>query len=516
MSVPMRPPNQPAAPARALRPALAGAAGWLIRAALTCATGAWTVGPAAAQPPEFKVPERNLTLRPVGPPLPAFKYELLPKQDLVKNNAALLIYRAIVLMAEARPADKEAGEALQKLYDARQRPLDRFPQEEVGAYVSRFTHVYKELEAAAKCDYCEWGLDGRLSAEGIGVLLPDAQKMRELAMLLTLRARLYAAGGKVEPALKDIRTGVALARCAGEGPTLIHFLIGTAIATLMIEEVERVLQVPGCPNLYWSLTALPRPLIDLRKGIEGELRSMEATIPFPKGVEKGPMTPDEARIALDRMWTGMQKLGDVPGAGGSNLGLAESRLGLAAYVTLHYPSARRSLLDAGKSKEEVDAMPAAQVVMLDSLVRFRNLRDQHFVWFQAPYAEAMEGMRASMARFQELRGGPTADFLQTMLRLLLPAVDRMYLARLRTERRVASLRTVEAVRLYAAEHEGKLPATLADTPVPVPVDPATGKPFDYAVDGQRLTITVPPPPGERADLGNTWKYVVTLVPNPRP
>jgi hypothetical protein len=189
----------------------------------------------------------------------------------------------------------------------------------------------------------------------------------------------------------------------------------------------------------------------------------------------------------------------------------EGRLGLAFYITMQHPAARKSLRAAGKTEAELDAMPPAQVVMLDSLVRFRNLRDEHFVWFKAPYAEAMQGMRASQARIRELKRGPPLDYLQTMLLLLLPAVDKVYGAEVRTERRVASLRAVEAVRLYAAKHD-KLPATLADVrEVPVPVDPATGQAFEYAVAGDRFTLNVPPPPGEPANQSNTWKYVVTVA-----
>jgi hypothetical protein len=438
--------------------------------------------------------------------VPSFRYELLPSgRDQVSNNAALLHHRAIHLLNDYRPPAKEHYAAQEKLDKALEGPVKDFPKEEVRTYLRTFTHVFREIEAAAKCDRCDWGIDQRFATEGLSFLMPDAQKLRELAYLLNARCRLAIADGKYESALRDIQLGFVLARHAAQGPTLIQFLIGNTIATMFIGELERVMQIAECPNLYWSLTALPRPLVDIRRGIEGELRQMESLIPVPKDVEKGPMTPDDALAALDRMWDGIQKLAEEP----TKQGLAESRLGLAFYITMQHPSARKSLLAAGKTEAELDAMPPAQVVMLDALVRFRNTRDQHFVWFQAPYTEAVEGMRKSDEKLKSLRREPF-DYMQTLLLLLLPSVEKVYGAQVRTERRIASLRVVEAVRLYSSKNGGKLPTKLADVGVPVPVDPATNKAFEYTVDGHQFTIAVPPPPGNTPDKGNHWKYVVTI------
>jgi hypothetical protein len=469
---------------------------------------------ATAQENEPKAPPApvyNLTLRPVGPPVPSFRYELVPSaRNLVPNNAALLHHRALHVLADLRPPTKEWVENHEKYMKVLQGPLKDFPRDEVRGLLERYRNVFKEMEAAAKCDRCEWGTDQRIAEEGvIGFLLEDAQKTRNLAFLLSLRCRLHTAEGKIDLALRDIQTGFVLARHVAQGPTAIHFLIGVALATTFIGELEQAMQTPSCPNLYWSLTAVPRPLIDLRKGMEGELRSTEAMVPIPKDVDKGPMTPEEALAALDRLWDAIQKHAEAD----PRMELAESRLGLAFYITLQHPSARKSLLAAGKTEAELDAMPAAQVVMLDVLVRFRNLRDEHFVWFNAPYPEAIQGMRRSETRMQELRRkSPPFEYLQIMVGLLLPAVDKVYAAQVRTERRIASLRTVEAVRLHAAKNDGHLPAKLADvTAVPVPADPVTGQPFEYVVEGNKFAINVPPPPGSRAEQGNHWKYVVTVA-----
>ena len=63
---------------------------------------------------------------------------------------------------------------------------------------------------------------------------------------------------------------------------------------------------------------------------------------------------------------------------------------------------------------------------------------------------------------------------------LLPNIEKLRAEEAELERQVALLRYVEALRLYAAAHDGKLPAKPADISLPLPLDPVTGKPFDYS------------------------------------
>jgi hypothetical protein len=52
------------------------------------------------------------------------------------------------------------------------------------------------------------------------------------------------------------------------------------------------------------------------------------------------------------------------------------------------------------------------------------------------------------------------------------------------------LTTVEAIRSYAAANNGELPAQLSDiTETPVPLNPATGEPFEYRVDNGTATLS---------------------------
>ena len=63
---------------------------------------------------------------------------------------------------------------------------------------------------------------------------------------------------------------------------------------------------------------------------------------------------------------------------------------------------------------------------------------------------------------------------------------------MRIDREVASLRVIEALRIYAARHDGRLPERLDDIDqVPVPNNPATGKPFVYRLEGTTGILDLP-------------------------
>ena len=72
------------------------------------------------------------------------------------------------------------------------------------------------------------------------------------------------------------------------------------------------------------------------------------------------------------------------------------------------------------------------------------------------------------------------------------------------------LRHVEALRLYAAEHNGSLPAKLSECSVPLPDDPFTGKPFRYELDGDTAHLRGSPPAAEQNNPHFNVHYEVTV------
>lgn len=455
--------------------------------------------PAAAQSPPEPI---RLTVRPATAPVPALKYRLLPVlSDETPGNAALTYLRAQSpewwrnLFREPNFSDK--------LDAALKAPLKDFPRKEFG-WVTQSNQL-RELDLAARMERCSWQMTARLKSENIGMLLPEVQGFRTLAKLLALRARLEIADGHFDRAVSTMQTGFALSRHLGEYPILICSLVSAAVASEMMDQLDTLLEQPGAPNLYWALADLPERFIDLRLAFQGEALSMSGLLPSRQELESGPLTPEQAAKLLAPFLGAMD--GEF-GRGGNSAW--QRQLAVAAITAKFYPRAKQYLLEHGHPAGRVEAMPAVQVVMLFSLGQYERLRDELFKWVNLPYRQARAGMDEADKQLTRARRDMDEGF--PFASQLLPAVVKVNEAAVRIERRLQALRAIEAVRLHAAAHGGKPPERLDEiTAVPVPVDPATGRPFDYHADGDRVTLSAPPPKGHDPHSGNSFRYELTFT-----
>ena len=164
-------------------------------------------------------------------------------------------------------------------------------------------------------------------------------------------------------------------------------------------------------------------------------------------------------------------------------------------------AARRRLVECGFSEERVRLFPADQVILLDEKreleVRFDDVMKTHRTCPSGrPRRWPARPSRPTSRRCSPMpscRRWPTA-----------PGARRGWTSG------SPCLRHVEALRLYAAEHDGTLPAKLSDITVPLPDDPFTGKPFRYEVAGNTAHLRGTPPPGMEKDPTYNVHYDVIL------
>jgi hypothetical protein len=415
-----------------------------------------------AQPTETVI---RLAVRPAPAPKPALRYQLLPElREMTPGNPIPNYLKALLDQDFSTPEASLGRPAL------------------------------RQADRAARMDKPDWQILPRLKTDGISLLLPDVQKLRELANALQGRFREEIAVGRVDDALVTARTMFAMARHMGEHPTLIGDLVGIAIAYVTIAPLDELLEQPGCPNLYWALTNLPHPLVSMERGLEGERIFILAELRDLS--ETDPMTGEQ----LDKVYKHIDDIRKFEPD--RNPLTTRAWVGRRAGDEKRVAAARVRLVEYGLAERRVEKFPAEQVILLDERREYEVRRDEDIKLMLLPTWEFVaRAVRPTKDRYQSE---------PTLFDLFLPALYKVRLAQGRLEQRLALLRTVEALRMHAAEHRRSWPAKLADVAVPVPNDPVTGKPFRYSVEGNVAHLRGTPPPGEEQNQAYNLHYELTL------
>jgi hypothetical protein len=446
----------------------------------------------------------RLTIRPAAAPVPALKYQFLPEfRDQISGNALVHYYRAALMIGKMPGPDEPFWKWLEM-------PDRDLPRDEVRQFLKRYHNLFRELELASRCDSCDWQFRERIKTDGFGLLLPDIQEVRKFANLLKLRSGLEIADRRFVEAVNTLRIGFAMARHANQSPTLIAALVAVAVTNQMADQLVELIQVSGTPNFYWALTDLPRPFIDLRLALQSERMIVNGmfTSLAQAGVDvrSTPLSNQQLQIVVGGL---SQLLEDGRPSGAEQTGL---RLALIGMTMKGYPEAKQYLLAQGVSSEVVEAMPRLQVVLIFALAEYDRLFDDMIKWQGFPWWQAGPGLEKAERGVKEDRNKAAELGRIPVASMLLPAMQRVFFAVTRVQRQLSALRCVEAIRLYAAGHDGKLPAALSDiTEVPVPIDPVTGKNFEYKTEEGKATLYGPPPAGEKPYYKNYLKYELTLA-----
>lgn len=402
-----------------------------------------------------ELPTTRLKLAPMAAPLPAMKYELLPKAiDRRPGNGAVHYGK----VKSEQNAFFSSLDINTKITMAQEKPLGEIKDLD---FLINLGQIYGSLQRGARCQNVDWQLPLR-DQFFAGILLPEVQESRQFARILQGRARVQLARGDFDGAIDTLQTAMGLARHVGQGETLINGLVGLAMAQMSLSTVQEWVAQPGAPNLYWALAILPSPLIDLRPGLESEQFSLYWT--EPEWLQPEKMEGDEHfwRSELNRLWDHIK-------------GVSEGRLDdnvLTASVIRGYPSAKLRLVQRGFNPDEVEKMPVARAILLDVLHQYNCNRD-------AEHVRAMQALR-DLTELPPKQG--TTEHVESLpisQQISVASYSSIVASAKRVERQVAVLQVVEALRMHAAK-TGKLPTQLSEIKlVHVPGDPSTGKPFEY-------------------------------------
>lgn len=458
-------------------------------------------------------PVARLTLSPAAEPIPALKYQFPP--DYLKQvigDAAQFYYRAVLMKeAQSKESEKQLADNYDRWFDG---ALDEKTVKDIKTWVDQHANIISELRRAFVRTECTWDLGVReLNGQDIfALLIPEAQQSRSIARMLSLKARIEIHEHRYDDAFETLRLGYQLAHDCGKQPTLINSLVGTAIVSVMSERLEQLIAAPDSPNMYWAIASLPRPVVDMQQALRQEMAFPVQMFPFLNDPENDNRSEGGWRDLWVKAAQSLLELGD------SGFPIRDSgwqlNAGVVALMLKGYPQAKRELIKAGYEPKQVEAMPVGQVVAIQQSRVFQIAYHEMFKWSLLPYSESREYLPKvdeKLRREGYLGGGfGSGKEMIPMVGLLLPAISAAVEAPLRSERHLAILRTIEAIRMYAHANNGRLPKSLESIKqVPVPNDPLDGKPFRYESDGGKATLYLPPPPGRQAEhYGKTYELTV--------
>jgi hypothetical protein len=405
----------------------------------------------------------HLSVRPMTAPKPVLKYLLLPEvREMHPGNPAQWYIRCFQEQRNFFFGKEAAADRARY----RTMPLAELATKNLLKYGG---NALTQADWAARLDTLDWQALESVQTDGLELAQPELASLYILATALQVRFRAEVAGHHFEDAVATAKTMFALARHLDGHPTEVANRLGLSVADLALDTLAEMMQQPGCPNLYWAFADLPCPLVDLRKGFQGSRAQVAA--------ELRPLR-DDAPMSDADVEELVAHLSGILGYARQQAGLPprnlRGELRQRSNDGDRLRAARAHLVEAGSAEVLLQKLPPAQVILLDEKRTYEVRRD-----------EALKLLALPLWRINEKEKGHSGEGL---LDDFLPKVLAVRQTQGRLEQHLVLLRYVEALRLYAAEHEGRLPENLAGVSVPLPPDPFSGKAFVYHAEARTARL----------------------------
>jgi len=357
--------------------------------------------------------------------------------------------------------------------------------DEEQLYNDYLKQVYHIIEKAGRKRDCDWGYITEY--KGIATLLPHVQNARDLARFLQGKANWEIRNGKYDDAVKTIRLGLRLSEHLknSDFPVLVTELVGIAIRGIMESEIRLLSAQPDAPNLYPALTQIIEPGDLFQKSLQAEQYWLFSRQNVQEVFERiDTATDTEYMMLLDDILSTMMS------AQRADYGDVKDKFKTANMKTMAcivcYPYGKARLLKQGFSDEEIESMSVYRVVVPHILEEIKAAYDKLIVASSFPVGSQHAAIVFDSNDYMNISESPARIYLA----MLLPAVEAAKNAFLRQEQGLDLLKIVEAIRYYAAVHEGQLPESLeaiGELYVPL-VNPMDNKPYVYRTEGNTAFI----------------------------
>ncbi len=416
------------------------------------------------------------------------RVSLVYSDDQLRNeNAAVFYGKAMLLLTEAR---SQLGKE-DSLVDLLAAPLEKVNEAHTLAKLEPLQHVIRYIEYAAQCRECDW--QHPIERENpYAIMLPELAQLRQIGRLMALKARAELAQGNLNAAVVSLRNGYAIVRHMSQGSFLIESLVGAALANTLNQQLEQLLQQPDAPNLFWELQALRTIPFRLYRALDVESRALERAIVGMKTLRSEALAAPQALPIVQQIIREMSAL--VVMSANDKDASEESMKWLAlAQALSNDREYRQRLIERGRDAQQVQAMSAIQVIVVDQFETTYELSQRMVHAAQLPFPQAIiesDAIEQELARHKQ-------DPVPSLFLAVIPATLRVQETLVRVERRWAALQLIEAHRSRDAALKSL-----------VPNDPVTGRPFEPVVSKDGLTLDLPAIGKQPRGENKPWRFEI--------
>lgn len=387
------------------------------------------------------------------------------------------------------------------LNDYEERPLEKLSAPEIQSLMFIRRSEMKRFVYRSRAGW-NYPLD---EEPWMNVLLPDAQESRSYSRAMMAFSRASILEGDIPQAEEWILYTMGLAKHVGETPFMVTRLVAVANASMALSAIEELIQHPQSSNYYWDLANLPRPFCDYVETAQFESRMWERTHPILSHLDDVPSEKEWQDIVVKVFET----IHELQSEAFPELDSPEGQKTWTEWVALSRENLHRFAPElAGRMK----SMSDAEIGIRFWWLRLKQLESCENALSLEPYL-ALPRIHASIREMQ-LAFEREPQMKQWITPSLYFPTGMSHLVSL--DQRIGMLRVIESIRDWSATHGGKLPQTLDQLDLPVPLDIVSNRPFEWSLDpdgtqgvlGGALIEVLGFEPGEDLDAG--WRYRLIL------
>ncbi len=355
-------------------------------------------------------------------------------------------------------------------------PLSELDKDKVEPILFNLNTVVQILSRSANCKTLtknDFGTLGDPRSLNIGTL-------QTISYLIRLKARHLANSENFEECMNVLNVNLILGLNLLRLPDQHSIIVGQKIVDSVVDELEKFVELPGFPNLYWYLQRVKLPLSGTIELAQSQSAFFEEKYPLIEKWTYDSATEQELSLFRNQVKSDLEEFQVEP--------TKSVQMSSLAISNWHVDS-RKSLLSLGYATTFVSKLEKQQVVIVAKNHSFNIMQDRIKFILRSGDVKLRTLNKASDDSLKAFASVDMATTGGLYCRLdTCPDYFELYIRSQKTSQRIAVLQAVETIR-YSGKTEMRKSNENAAGKLPPVVDPLTSLPFTLQKieNGYRIT-----------------------------